>query len=156
MDNTLNFYHIYTANNWGILFSWKVSVPPSGAGLVLDIYCQRLGYIVQMEGVCAPFGRGVGECACFKIYICIVYICCQQKGTKASWKYIYTYISVVGPNLPHIFFLGADLPGPDLPGPNSPHHNFPGAQLAGPQVAGAHFATPKFSRGPICRLWIFP
>ena len=50
-------------------------MPPSGAGLgdvhflryvfVLDIYCQQLGYIVQMEGVCAPFGRGVGKCAFF-------------------------------------------------------------------------------------------
>ena len=45
-------------------------MPPSGAGLgdvhryvfVLDIYCQQLGYIVQMEGVglsVRPLGAGL-------------------------------------------------------------------------------------------------
>ena len=44
---------------------WRVSVRPSGAGLenvhfleytfVLDIHCQQLGKMCQLEGVCAPF-----------------------------------------------------------------------------------------------------
>ena len=44
---------------------------PSGAGLenvhfleytfVLDIYCQQLGKMCQLEGVCAQFGRRVPE-----------------------------------------------------------------------------------------------
>ena len=48
---------------------WKVSVCPLGAGLrnvhflirqlVLDINCQHLGSICQLEGFCAPFGRRV-------------------------------------------------------------------------------------------------
>ena len=54
---------------------------PSGAGLekvhfleytfVLDIHCQQLGKMCQLEGVCAPFGRGVGEVALSRIYFCI-------------------------------------------------------------------------------------
>ena len=65
-------YWIYSANNSGIYGSWRVSVRPSGAGLgktcvnwiyifVLDIFCQHLGDIWQLEGVCAPFGRWVGK-----------------------------------------------------------------------------------------------
>ena len=56
--------------HFGIYVSWKVSVRPSGAGLrnvhflicllVLDINCQLLGSICQLEGFCAPFGRRVG------------------------------------------------------------------------------------------------
>ena len=40
---------------------------------VLDIHCQQLGKMCQLEGVCAPFRRGVGECAFSRIYICIGY-----------------------------------------------------------------------------------
>ena len=65
-------YWIYSANNSGIYGSWRVSVRPSGAGLgktcvswiyifVLDIFCQHLGDIWQLEGVCAPFGRWAGK-----------------------------------------------------------------------------------------------
>ena len=60
---------------------WRVSERPSGAGLenvhfleytfVLDIHYQQLGKMCQLEGVCAPFGRGVGECPFSRIYICI-------------------------------------------------------------------------------------
>ena len=63
---------------------------PSGAGLenvhfleytfVLDIHCQQLGKMCQLEGICAPFRRGVGECAFSRIYICIGYTQCQQLG----------------------------------------------------------------------------
>ena len=43
--------------------------------LVLDIFCQQFGDIWQLEGVCAPFGRWVGENMCqLNIYICIGYI----------------------------------------------------------------------------------
>ena len=41
---------------------------------VLDIYCQQLGDLCQLEGVCAPFGHKVGEYTFFNIYICIGYI----------------------------------------------------------------------------------
>ena len=65
-------YWIYSANNSGIYGSWRVSVRPSGAGLgktcvswiyifELDIFCQHLGDIWQLEGVCAPFGRWAGK-----------------------------------------------------------------------------------------------
>ena len=53
---------------------------PSGAGLenvhfleytfVLDIHCQQLGKMCQLEGVCAPFGRRVRECTFSRICIC--------------------------------------------------------------------------------------
>ena len=43
--------------------------------LILDIFCQQFGDIWQLEGVCAPFGRWVGENMCqLNIYICIGYI----------------------------------------------------------------------------------
>ena len=41
---------------------------------VLDIYCQQLGDICQLEGVCAPFGHKVGEYTFCNKYICIGYI----------------------------------------------------------------------------------
>ena len=41
---------------------------------VLDIFCQQLGDICQLEGVCAPFGHKVGEYTFCNIYICIGYI----------------------------------------------------------------------------------
>ena len=47
---------------------------------VLDIYCQQLGDICQLEGVCAPFGHKVGEYTFCNIYICtfVLDIYCQQ------------------------------------------------------------------------------
>ena len=70
-------------NNWEICVSWRVSVRPLGAELgnvdfleykfVLDLHCQQLGNMCQLEGVCATFGRGVGECAFSRIYIRIGY-----------------------------------------------------------------------------------
>ena len=42
--------------------------------LVLDIFCQQLGDICQLEGVCVHFGRRVGEYAFCNILICILYI----------------------------------------------------------------------------------
>ena len=41
---------------------------------VLDIYCQQLGDICQLEGVSAPFGHKVGEYTFCNEYICIGYI----------------------------------------------------------------------------------
>ena len=40
---------------------------------VLNIYCQQLGDICQLEGVCALFGHKVGEYTFCNIYICIGY-----------------------------------------------------------------------------------
>ena len=56
---------------WEYMSIGEVSVRPSGAGLrnvhflvcllVLDINCQLLGSICQLEGFCAPLGRRVGK-----------------------------------------------------------------------------------------------
>ena len=47
----------------------------------MDIYCQQLGDICQLEVVCAPFGRVVRECTLCDIYIYIaIDIFCQQLG----------------------------------------------------------------------------
>ena len=68
-------YWIYFANNCGVLFSWGVSVCPSGTGLghvhflrymfVLDIFFQQLWGVVHLGGVCVPFGHRVGSCTFF-------------------------------------------------------------------------------------------
>ena len=43
------WYWIYSANNWGIYSN-------------TDMFCQQLGDICQLWGVCAPFGRRVADC----------------------------------------------------------------------------------------------
>ena len=47
---------------------------------IMDIYCQQLGDICQLEVVCAPWGwrRGVGECILCDIYTLVLDIYCQQ------------------------------------------------------------------------------
>ena len=72
-----------------IYVSWRVYLRPSCSGsgnmhfviftLVLDICCQQLGDICQLEGVCDSvcplvFGLRVGKYAFCNILICIVYI----------------------------------------------------------------------------------
>ena len=49
----INWYQIFSANNLGIYVSWIYV-------LVLDICCQHLGDICQLEVFCAPFERWVG------------------------------------------------------------------------------------------------
>ena len=81
MSRVIIIYWIYTANNCGMLFSWGVSVCPSGTGLgnehflryvfVLDIYCQQLWNVVQLRGDCVPFGHRVRECTFSEMCICI-------------------------------------------------------------------------------------
>ena len=77
MSGVIIIYWIYTANNCEMLFSWGVSVCPSGTGLenahvsglvnvggdyyILDIYCQQLWNVFQLGGVCVPFGHRVEE-----------------------------------------------------------------------------------------------
>ena len=80
----------------------------------LDICCQHLGNIRQLEGFCAPFGRKVKECTFCNIYISI-YIC----------------IGYMLPRGPTVQFLGVDswAPGPNCPGPNCPGPNCPGPNL---------------------------
>ena len=62
---------IYSANNCGVLFTWGVSVCPSGTGFgneqflryvfVLDIYCQQLWNVVHLRGcLCALRAQGWG------------------------------------------------------------------------------------------------
>ena len=59
-----------------------------GDHYILDIYCQQLWNVVQLGGVCVPFGHRVGECTFSKICICIGYIlptiveCCSVKGVS--------------------------------------------------------------------------
>ena len=50
---------------------------------VLDIFCQHLGDIWQLEGICAPFGRWVGKDVCL----------------MTSWCQIVLFYTVV-PNCP--------------------------------------------------------
>ena len=91
--NGLHFHHTrHPPHNWGIYVCWFCV-------LVLDIFCQQLGnicqlnlYIVigyilptigdisQLESVCAPFGRRVGGiCIVFCIkHTFVVDIYCQQ------------------------------------------------------------------------------
>ena len=40
----------------------------------------------QSEGVCAPFGRRVGECAFSRMYICIGYNTANIWGICVSWS----------------------------------------------------------------------
>ena len=53
-------YWIFTANNLGTYVS-RIYI------LLLDIFCQQLGDMCQLEGVSAVCGRRVGECAFSKI-----------------------------------------------------------------------------------------
>ena len=66
---------------------------------ILDIYCQQLWNVVQLGGVCVPFGHRVGEWTFSKICICIGYIlptiveCCSFGGCLCAlraqgWKII--------------------------------------------------------------------
>ena len=57
---------------------------------VLDIYCQQLGDICQLGGVCAPFGHNVGEYTFCNKYICIGYIL-PTIGECMLVEFIYWY-----------------------------------------------------------------
>ena len=65
------FAKIYSANTYGVSFSWRVSVCPSGTWLghvhflryvfVLDIFCQQLWGVIQFGGcLCALRAPGWG------------------------------------------------------------------------------------------------
>ena len=80
----------YTLPTFGENVSvWSVSVRPPGAGLenvhfleyifVLDIHCQQLGKMCQLEGVCAPFGAGL-ENVHFLEYTFVLDMHCQLLG----------------------------------------------------------------------------
>ena len=66
-----------TVSGWGIFFSWIYI-------FVLDIFCQQLGDIWPLEGVCAPFGRWVGKYSLTWIFPCCQIVC----GVKLS---VFTY-----------------------------------------------------------------
>ena len=69
----------HSCNHREIYVSRRVSVRLSGAGLknvhsleytfVLDIHCQQLGKMCQLEGVCALLGRRDRECTISRICI---------------------------------------------------------------------------------------
>ena len=169
-------YWIYSANNSGIYGSWRVSVRPSGAGLgktcvswiyifVLDIFCQHLGDIWQLEGVCAPFGRWVGEaldwgpCVSW-IHVLVLDIFCQHLGdiwqlegvcapfgrwagkqTNILRNFHGAKLSTV-PNCPGAKLSGAKLSVvPNCPVPNCPVPNCPRCQI----VRGAKLSGAKLS-----------
>ena len=87
---SIYWYWIYPTKNWGNCVIWRISVHLLGAGLgkvhsviyifVLDICCQHLGYMRQLEGFYAPFGHKVRECTFCNIYIFVLDICYQQLG----------------------------------------------------------------------------
>ena len=55
---------------------------------VLNIFCQQLWSVVQLGGVCVPFGHKVGACTCSETYIRIGYVlptilgCCSFEGLR--------------------------------------------------------------------------
>ena len=51
---------------------------------VLDIFCQQLWGVVQLGGVCVPFGHRVGGCTFSEICICIGYIL-PTNGVMCQW-----------------------------------------------------------------------
>ena len=95
----IHLYWVYTANNWGIYVSCRMSMWFSGTGLgnihtfVLDIYFQQLGDICQFQSVCAPFGPRVWQYTFCNTYICIGYtannlrICQLRKGNIHFVRY---------------------------------------------------------------------
>ena len=56
--------------------------------IILDNNCQQLGGLCQLEGVCVPFGRGVGECKFCNMYIGIGYILPTVWGIYVRWIYV--------------------------------------------------------------------
>ena len=62
--------------------------------LILDIFCQHLGDICQLEGFCASFGRRIGGMI-LKIYIFVMDKVCQLLGnTYTSVEVIHWSVSV--------------------------------------------------------------
>ena len=51
---------------------------------VLDIYCQQLGDICQLQNVYVLFGHRVGECTSCDIYTLVLDINCQKWGIYVS------------------------------------------------------------------------
>ena len=138
------WYWIYTANNWGTYVSWRLSVSPLGAGLgnvhyviyihwywintaknwgiyvngiyvlVLDIYCQQLGDIFQLEVVCEPFGRGVGECTLCDIYTLVLDIssvCFQMKPQIGLIDRMHSHIGCISLTFLYCVFLNESSNG---------------------------------------------
>ena len=49
---------------------------------ILDIYCQQLWNVVQLGGVCVPFGHKAGACTIVHVltHIFVLDMFCQQLG----------------------------------------------------------------------------
>ena len=58
-----------------------------GCTFVLDIICQQLWSVVQLGGVCVPFGYKVGACTCSETYICIGYVLPTIVDVHLYWIY---------------------------------------------------------------------
>ena len=74
---------------------------------VLDIFCQHLGEIWQLEGVCAPFGRWVGK-DLTKYFFSI-----WQSISLSSWNCISYSDNIPVPNCP-FFTAVPNCPGAKL------------------------------------------
>ena len=80
-------------------------------------FWQQLGNMRQLEGVYAPFGRGLGECAFSRIYICAIF------RSKICLFAIFTCFSI-------------SVRGLNLPVPNLPWANLRGANMLGKRQIG--------------------
>ena len=67
-----------------------------------DIFCQHLWGVIQLEGVCVPFGHLVGSCTFSEICICIGYILPTIMGCYSVWR---VSVCPSGTWLGHVHFL---------------------------------------------------
>ena len=106
----------------------------------LDICCQHLGNIRQLEGFCAPFRRKVKECTCCNIYV-YLYIYFYWIYAAKIWR---SYVSRI-----YTLLQGRTVWGPNCPPPKSgqlgPGQLGPGAQQSGAQQSGAQLYGAQLS-----------
>ena len=134
----INWYWIYSASIWGMYVIWRVSVRPSGAGLV-NMSCQECTFSYMYTGQLPPGARFAGaQFAATKFPWGPI---CHQGAQSARARFAGAQFAAKGPNLP-----GPDLPGPNLPGPNLPPTSFPGPNLPHPKFSGAQSTRAKFAR----------
>ena len=111
---------------------------------VLDICCQHLGKIFQLEGFCAPFGRKVKECTFCNLYISI-YICIGYMLPKfwehMSGEFLHcSHAKLSGAQLSTFFRADSWAPDSRAPGPNSLGPNCPGPNCPGPNSPRTQFS----------------
>ena len=105
---SIYWYWIYPTKNWGNCVIWRISVHLLGAGLgkvhsviyifVLDICCQPLGYMRQLEGFYAPLGTRLGNVH-FVTYIYLYWIYATNHLGSICQLNIYVDIGYIMPTL---------------------------------------------------------